>query len=191
MNRRCPTGLRAAGCRCGAGRRRGRRRRRGGRGRGGSGRVATGAAAASGLVRQVVDTNTTAKLLGELDDICERKKKKKKSQLARKRQRGIVSVVPFVWSIVHLSSRQQATPIRNFLSSQAHLASKSWQWSGVPPVPQSFCIAIYRLANDTARQHKAGEWNDNIQHIGGGWRKSPEQQRQSHRPGKERRIGTS
>ena len=120
-----------------------------------------------------------------------KKKKKKKSQLARKRQRGIVSVVPFVWSIVHLSSRQQATPIRNFLSSQAHLASKSWQWSGVPPVPQSFCIAIYRLANDTARQHKAGEWNDNIQHIGGGWRKSPEQQRQSHRPGKERRIGTS
>ena len=80
MNRRCPTGLRAAGCRCGAGRRRGRRRRRGGRGRGGSGRVATGAAAASGLVRQVVDTNTTAKLLGELDDICERKKKKKKKK---------------------------------------------------------------------------------------------------------------
>lgn len=109
----------------------------------------------------------------------------------RKRQRGIVFVVPFVWSIVHFSSRQQATPIRNFLSSQAHLASKSLQWSGVPPVPHSFCIAIYRLANDATLSHKAGEWNDDIRHIGGGWRKSPEQQRQSHRPGKERRIGTS
>ena len=68
VNRRCPTGLGAAGWRCGTGGRR-RRRRRGGRGRGGSGRVSTGAGAASGLVRQVVDTNTAAELLGELDDI--------------------------------------------------------------------------------------------------------------------------